>query len=62
MVPLLAFDKDRNRLGYGGGYYDRTIAALRGKKARFWPSASVLLRRKSTMSRSGRMMSDSTKS
>lgn len=27
LVPLLAFDKDRFRLGYGGGYYDRAIAA-----------------------------------
>lgn len=29
LVPLLAFDGDGYRLGYGGGYYDRTIAALR---------------------------------
>ena len=27
LVPLLAFDASGNRLGYGGGYYDRTIAA-----------------------------------
>lgn len=27
-IPLLAFDSRGHRLGYGGGYYDRTIAAL----------------------------------
>ena len=28
LVPLLAFDARCNRLGYGGGYYDRTIEAM----------------------------------
>ena len=32
LVPLVAFDKKLNRLGYGGGYYDRLIAKLSKKK------------------------------
>ena len=32
LVPLLAFDKAGYRLGYGGGFYDATLAALRAKK------------------------------
>jgi 5-formyltetrahydrofolate cyclo-ligase len=28
LVPLLAFDAEGHRLGYGGGFYDRTIAGL----------------------------------
>jgi 5-formyltetrahydrofolate cyclo-ligase len=29
LVPLLAFDRDGWRLGYGGGFYDRTLRDLR---------------------------------
>ncbi len=29
LVPLLAFDKKGRRLGYGGGFYDRTLKTLR---------------------------------
>ena len=32
LIPLIAFDKNLNRLGYGGGYYDRLIAKLSKKK------------------------------
>ena len=28
LVPLVGFDGSRYRLGYGGGFYDRTIAAM----------------------------------
>jgi 5-formyltetrahydrofolate cyclo-ligase len=32
LVPLLAFDTHGYRLGYGGGFYDRTLAGLRMRK------------------------------
>lgn len=33
LVPLLACDREGWRLGYGGGFYDRTIEELRKKRA-----------------------------
>jgi 5,10-methenyltetrahydrofolate synthetase len=29
LIPVLGFDDANHRLGYGGGYFDRTLAALR---------------------------------
>ncbi|QLP97415.1 MAG: 5-formyltetrahydrofolate cyclo-ligase [Rhodoblastus sp.] len=31
-VPLAAFDRDGARVGYGGGFYDRTLARLRASR------------------------------
>jgi 5-formyltetrahydrofolate cyclo-ligase len=33
LVPLLAFDAEGWRLGYGGGFYDRTLRGLRARKS-----------------------------
>ena len=32
LVPIVAYDKHYNRIGYGGGFYDRYISRIRKTK------------------------------
>ena len=36
LMPLLTFDKNYYRLGYGGGFYDRTISEFRTTERKAW--------------------------
>ena len=39
LLPGLAFDKQRNRVGYGGGYYDRYLEKYGNKELLTWAVA-----------------------
>ena len=32
LIPLVSYDKELNRLGYGGGYYDRYLSSIQNHK------------------------------
>ena len=36
IVPLLAFDEKKNRLGYGKGYYDKFLYSLKKKNRKYY--------------------------
>ena len=40
-VPLLGFDINLNRLGYGKGYYDETIMRMRSKNNKFFLAVGI---------------------
>jgi len=40
LMPLVAFDEQGNRMGMGGGFYDRTLAFLRQRQ--YWHKPNLL--------------------
>ena len=54
IAPLVGFDGGKFRLGYGGGFFDRTLA---GSPQSRWSSASAIRRNASTRSTRSRTTS-----
>jgi len=53
-VPLAAFDRTGHRIGYGAGFYDRTLAGLRAQKS-IWAVGVAYANQEFPKSRTTRM-------